>query len=156
AGCYAERIVALAPSTWYSDLGAFGAQNFETYEDETSSYTRWGWSYPTAGVPFLQPKDIGPVPASWYPSWSYIHPNQSPESDDTGMNLLQYVRTRLRAYFDRAEGWARYVSWERVMRTDGWTYAWDGYWDGQPTPVTRLRGNQGGTYTANDNAYITY
>lgn len=154
AGCYAERLVALAPSSWYSDLGALGAQNFETYEDETNSYTRWGWSYPTAGVPFLAPTGIGPVPATWYPSWSYIHPNQSPESDDTEMSLMQYVRTRLRAYFDRAEGWARYVSWERVMRTDGWAYAWDSYWDG-PNPVTRLRSNQGGTYTANDNSYIT-
>lgn len=156
ATAFANRLVARAPEEWYSDRGAFGSERFGTYTQEKATYTSWGWTWPSANSRTQEHHDYRPTFA-YQPGWATLHPSNDPESDDLWQHLLMWSRTGLRTYLDRADAWARYEKWEHVERTDGFLYAWDGYWEGPVQPplyVARpLNYMPAGTANASDTTY---
>lgn len=151
-----DRLVALAPASWYSDMGAFGAEKFGTYDDEIATYANWGWQWPTPGNPYSAAPLIGRMKATYRADWNRTDAGDL-EADDLWMNLLMYVRTGSRGYLDRTDAMARYYKWELSWRTDGFEYMRKEYWCGPSQPTTFPANNlPAGSFTAADTQYIDY
>lgn len=147
-----DPVLALAPASWYSDLGVFGSEHFSTYDDEKNANLKLGWTWPTPGKALSYEHDRPRVP-DYYPSWSVIDSTNDPEADDLWQNLVMFARVRIPFYLDRARGWARYWKSEWTFRTDGFSYngAWGDYWDG---PRASARPKITPPLTTDDETYI--
>ncbi|MBI5404666.1 MAG: hypothetical protein HY976_00400, partial [Candidatus Kerfeldbacteria bacterium] len=153
----ADRLVALAPANWYSELGAFGSEKFGTLSEEQETYQRWGWQWPTPGnLLYSAEPYIGRVKNSFRIDWNSFDAGDL-EADDVWMNLMMYIRTRSRGYLDRADGWARYYKWEYTWRSDGFAYNRPEFWSGPARPTVFPRTDlPAGSLTVNDTNYINY
>lgn len=137
AALAADRLVALAPDTTYSNDGAFGTDHFGTLTDEALTYRKWGWTWPTPTDDRSYPP-APPRPSHDYdPSWSVLDVPEDLEADDLEAHLIMYARTGLRSFLDRADAWARYASWEFAWRTDGFAYAGSDWAEHADTPGYR-------------------
>jgi hypothetical protein len=123
-----DRLVALAPATWYSEAGAFGSEHFGTWEDEQAADRQWGWQWPnTTPSPvwnvwftcYSLEHDVPRPDWDYYPSWSSLSTALGAEEDNLWAHLLMYARVGQRSYLDRAARWARYFASEAAYRTDG-------------------------------------
>jgi hypothetical protein len=160
---YIDRLAALAPAGWYSDRGAFGAEQFGTWDDEKNANQQWGWRWPnTTHSPIrnLRLNCLADEPAlprpdwSYYPSWSTLSADNGSEEDLLWAHLLMYARTGQRTYLDRADRWARYSSWEYAYRTDGFGFQDRTHCD----TLVRARNNlpAGAPFTPADTAFIRF
>ncbi len=112
-------LFALADGSWYSKYGSVSVQKFGDLADEVATYAAWGWS----GGPA---KPSEPHNPDYFISWKNIDVHGDLEADDLWQNMIMYMRTGQRGYWDRARGWARYYKWEYPHRTDNFEYAWSG------------------------------
>jgi len=160
---YLDRLAALAPASWYSEAGAFGSEQFGTWEDEKAANRLWGWQWPnTTPSPirdvwftcYSYEHALARPGWDYYPSWSTMSAALSLEEDNLWAHLLMYARVGQRTYLDRAERWARYFASEFAYRTDGVAYE-------DPAhcyAVTRARKNlpTGVTLTVADTSFIRF
>lgn len=124
-------LLAIAPSRYYADCGQLTGGNFSTIDDEKQAYAKWGWTWSASQEPTDSHKpdyDVG---------WNVIDVHNDSESDDLWQNLIMYLRTGQRGYFDRAKAWARYYKWDYAYRTDGFNYAWNSSWEGATNAYAR-------------------
>lgn len=117
-------LIGTAPATWYSARGAFGAPNAATFEDETATYTKWGWTWGTTGYNQTYDKRISHMPNFSVDHASVQGSPAEPEDDALWEDIFLFARTGLRGYYDRALGWANYSKWQYAYRTDGFAYDW--------------------------------
>lgn len=110
-------IMALADADWYASHGAI-TQEPGSLLDESSAYAAWGWSF----TPDQSPAALHD--AGYHIDATDFDVHNDTESDDLWQNLVMYLRTGSRGYFDRAIAWARYYKREYSFRTDGWIYNW--------------------------------
>ena len=113
-------LFALAAPSWYSAYGELSTSRFSTLEDEKQAYQKWGWAWTAT----QEPKDAHKPDYSV--SWKNVGTHDDSEADDVWQNILMYVRTGQRGYWDRTMGWVRHYKWDYAYRTDGFSYAWDG------------------------------
>jgi len=160
---FQNRLFALAGADWYSARGAFGAENFGTWDDEkTATETQWGWSSPNHYTPAYDTCSTEhhvPLPnPGYYPSWGTVNATNDLEADELWSHLLMYARVQQRGFLERADRWARYNKWEFAWRTDGFTYENNGYWTtayrpGLPRAQVLYPSAQ---FTTADNNFVKY
>ena len=123
-------LFAIASASWYSEYGELSTTKFGTLQDEKDTYDKWGWDWSSSQVPTDSHKPDYLV--DWHPD---VHDDT--ESDDLWQNLIMYLRTGSRGYWDRAVGWAWYSKHRYPFRTDGFNYAWDSGYEGPARAVDR-------------------
>jgi hypothetical protein len=112
-------LFATAAASWYSEHGELSVRRFGTQQQEQDSYTRWGWNH--AGKEPAATHD-----PSYYVGARDVDVHGESEADDLWQNMLMYVRTGERGFWDRALAWNRYYNQEFAFRTDGFPFVWDG------------------------------
>jgi len=116
-----SRLYVLASGSYYSACNALGIGRFGTLEDEKACYARWGWKWRPKQLP-----DPPQVESDYFVAWEDNH--YESEADSVEALLLMYLRTGKRAWFDMAEGWARYHKDLQAWRTDGWRWKDGAIW----------------------------
>lgn len=117
-------LIAVASADWYSQRGAFGAPNAGTYQDEQTTYTKWGWTWGTTGYNQIYENRISHMPSYAVDHSTVQGSPADPEDDSLWEDIFLFARTGLRGYYDRALGWANYSKWQYAYRTDGFAYDW--------------------------------
>jgi hypothetical protein len=128
ANAVKSPLFAMAPGSWYSDHGELTTSKFSTLEEEKTAHQKWGWTSWSKYTKEPQDPHKPDYAVSWQAIMSAGGVHGSLESDDLWQNLLMYLRTGSRGYWDRTMAWARYYKWEYAMRTDGFDYQGDSGW----------------------------
>jgi hypothetical protein len=116
-----SKLHALADGKWISETEALGSGHFGTLEDEIACYRKWGWK--GADDPKkLKEAELAHIPDA-YVSTLGVH--FETEADTAELDMLMYVRTGQRGFFDRGESFARFYKTHYTFRTDGFIY--DGF-----------------------------
>jgi hypothetical protein len=109
------KLFARAPADWYSEYGELTCSRFSTLDMERQFNQRVGWTW----SPSIEPQD--PHQPDYAMSWKNAAVHDDLEADDLWQNMVMFLRTGNLGGFDRAQGWARYYTWEYPLRTDGWS-----------------------------------
>lgn len=121
-----DPLIALAPESRYSELGAFGSERFGTYTDEKNTYAKWGWTWPNAGPQFQWSEEHNrPRVQDMYMTWSTTMADDF-EADELWQNIMMLARVRIPYFLDRLRSYARFWNWEWTYRSDG--YEFNGSW----------------------------
>ncbi len=112
-------LFARAPARWFSDYGELSTTHFSTLQDEEQANTLWGWSWTAS----QEPHD--PHNPDQVVNWHQYSVHDDLEADDVWQDLMMFIRTGERGYWDRTMAWSRYYKWEYAYRTDGFEYAWN-------------------------------
>ncbi|HXH82934.1 MAG TPA: hypothetical protein VNN07_08405, partial [Candidatus Tectomicrobia bacterium] len=123
----------MAPPAWYAEHGHLSSDRHSTLDDEKAAYAAWGLRYDPDRVPTY------PHTPDYFVNAADVDIEQESESDDCWQNVMMYVRSGIRGYYDRARGWCRYMREEMAYRTDGFDYAWDNDREKESDRVTRRR-----------------
>lgn len=122
-----SRLIAVAPSDWYSRCEATAVGRFGSQADELAVYRQWGWSFDDKKVPRATHQPQACV------RWEDNH--YESEADSVEALLLMFLRTGQRGFLDQAEAWARYHMDLQAWRSDGWAYDDGAIWFPQGGPL---------------------
>jgi hypothetical protein len=106
-----ERIVGRPDPAYLSSTAAMSEGKFGSLDDEVAAYAKWGWTF-TAGQ-----KPASPAKLDAATLRDDVHDGS--ETDNAEGQLLQWVRTGQRGFFDDGEAWSRYFKTHYAFRTVG-------------------------------------
>jgi hypothetical protein len=127
-----ERLWVFATPEWYLHraAGALPHGRFGTQKDEMAAFEAWGWRH--------DPKDAPRAPRGRCDFGRFfrgIRNHRIAEADVLDHNVLMYLRTGSRPYFNNARTWAAYAMDTYAWRTDGWRWKDGGVWWTSGGPV---------------------
>jgi hypothetical protein len=121
----------MSPPVWYAEHGHLSSDRHSTLDDEKAAYAAWGLKFKPEQVPTY------PHTPDYFVNATDVDIEGESESDDCWQNLMMYVRSGTRGYYDRARGWCRYMREEMAYRTDGFDFAWNNDRENPDKRVTR-------------------
>jgi len=129
AESFRSRLLLLAPGKHYSDVEGLATGHFGTLEDEIATYKKWGWK----GA-----DDEKKHPQKPHQPLAFVHGemiHDVTEDDCVEGNLIQFLRTNQRGFFDYAEAWGGFYRGHAIYRND-WGTDW-----GVPGPTAKRAAN---------------
>jgi hypothetical protein len=125
----AAPLVAMAPPAYYAVNGNLSSERWSTLQDEIDYVEAQGWSWSRDRLPTY------PHTPGYTVFAANVDLHAETESDDCWQNLLMFLRSGTRGFWDRARGWCEYQRDEMARRTDGFAFAWDADGEGGPGPA---------------------
>jgi hypothetical protein len=126
----AAPLVAMAPPKHYAQHGHLSSERWSTTQDELDYTAAQGWTWTASQVPTWPHQPDYTIQAV------DVDLHSESESDDCWQNIMMWLRSGTRGFWDRARGWCDYQRDEMTRRTEGWSFAWDADGEG-PTRVAR-------------------
>ena len=129
AESFRSKLLLFAEGKHYSDTEALAMGHFGTLADEIATYKKWGWT----GAENQKKYPKKPHQPLAFVHCEMIH--EVTEDDCVEGNLIQFLRTNERGFFDYAEAWAGFYRGHAIYRTD-WGEDW-----GVPAPTGKRAAN---------------